>query len=389
MKLPPLWKIHRELRRFGRQLITSPGHVAHYLLATPYYDHFLARKSVETTGLSPETSKVAIYLIFPQYGVKKSHIRALEYLGASGYAPLVVSNLPLTATDREKVLSRCWRLIERPNFGYDFGGYRDGIIALKSRLARLHRLVLLNDSCWFPLPGANNWLMDAESLGRDFVGACSHYGMRSPDVENFRTIHWNYNSTNRNFHYTSFALSIGPRILHSGKFYAFWKRFPLSTEKVPTVKRGEFGLTRWAIQSGYSHGSTLDVGCLADDLATVSSERLREITKNLITPAIRRLRSVRSTFLQSDDASSNKSHIALILTGVARQGASYALADYLIRDKGFSFLKKSPLWLDEESSDISLSLIRQLPEPEQSELMEEALELRARKAQVPEETRAK
>lgn len=381
MKLPPGWKVARELRRLREQVISAPSRVTRYFLTTPYYDQFLARQIVETRGHYPETSRIGIYLIFPQFGIKSSHLDALDYLGASGYAPLVVSNFPLSAADREKVLGRCWRLIERPNFGYDFGGYRDGVLALEGHLARLDRLVFLNDSCWFPLPGANDWLADAESLNLDFVGAASHLGMYRPDVEGFRTISWRYITTNRDFHYASFALSIGPKILHDDEFCAYWKHFRLSNDKRLTVLRGEVGLTQWVMRSGYSHGSTLDIGSLAGELSNISAQRLGEITKSLVSIEDSRMLTAKSAFLQSDDFSCQNSRIALIMTVVAREGASYALADYLMQEKRFAFFKKSPLWLNEESSDILLSLLQRLPEPVQSKLMGEALELRARKTQ--------
>ena len=91
--------------------------------------------------------KVAIYLIFPTSGVQESHLSAIEYIASSGYSPLVVSNLFLGDSDRQEVRSRCWQLIERPNYGFDFGGYRDGVLQLASSLHELTRLVIVNDSC--------------------------------------------------------------------------------------------------------------------------------------------------------------------------------------------------------------------------------------------------
>lgn len=72
--------------------------------------------------------------------------------------------------------------------------------------------------------------------------------------------------------------------------------------------------------------------------------------------------------------------IAVILAAVAKQGAGYAIADYAIFNKEHQFLKKSPVWLGREGSDITFRLIDKLPEPARSEIREEALELRARRA---------
>jgi hypothetical protein len=47
----------------------------------------------------------------------------------------------------------------------------------------------------------------------------------------------------------------------------------------------------------------------------------------------------------------------LILTSVQRQGVSYALGRVLIERFGFSFLKKSPLWLSADSSRQMLEFV--------------------------------
>jgi hypothetical protein len=53
----------------------------------------------------------------------------------------------------------------------------------------------------------------------------------------------------------------------------------------------------------------------------------------------------------------------MILTAVARQGVSYALADYTTKERGFPFLKKSPVWLNPETSAITLQIARDLAGP--------------------------
>lgn len=262
----PMWKLKREVRRLGRQTRKLPGNVARRLLLTPYYDFYLARNVVTTPGERPETSKFAVFLIYPQFGVKPTHIRTLDHLIEKGYATTLISNLPLTGDDRAAVLPRCFRLIERPNFGYDFGGYRDGVLSLQDRLGKLDRLVLLNDSCWFPLPQDVDWLDEAEARDLDFVGATSHYGLLRRDQEVGANVEWNYGPRGRHFHYASYAVSIGPKILRNAGFTGFWKRFALSNEKNITVRRGEIGLTQWVLARRYSHASTLDIAHLDQDL---------------------------------------------------------------------------------------------------------------------------
>ena len=155
----------------------------------------------------------------------------LRHIAENGYAAVVVSNQPLAKADRDKVLGLCADYIERPNFGYDFGAYRDGVLSIHERLASLKRLVLINDSAWYPLPGKRNWIQEAEEMGHDLVGAVSHYGTPRADPEHFMDIDWRYSSTHKNFHYASFALSFGPRLLRDAQFYRFWRKLRMDNDK--------------------------------------------------------------------------------------------------------------------------------------------------------------
>ncbi len=146
MSIVPLWKLKREFVRLAGHVAGGPTYVFQYLTATPYYDRFMAKRSKVHVGALPMSRRIGLYLIFPQNGLLRSHLRALDHLIDNGYAPLVVSNLPLGEADLSLLKSRSFRVIERVNFGYDFGGYRDGILSLAKDFPRLERLVLLNDS---------------------------------------------------------------------------------------------------------------------------------------------------------------------------------------------------------------------------------------------------
>lgn len=126
----PIWKIKRELARPIQQLKQLPQRVSTFLFAKHYYDWFLAGKLCAYEGDIDTTQKIAIYLIFPNKGLLKSHLIALKSLVDDNYTPIVVSNLPLNDEEKAVILQNCCLLIERPNFGYDFGGYRDGVLEL-------------------------------------------------------------------------------------------------------------------------------------------------------------------------------------------------------------------------------------------------------------------
>lgn len=277
MRRLPGWKIRRELARPFRQIAALPERIFSRLFGSLYYDILLSGRVRNFEGVLPAADKVAVYLIFPTTGLADSHVTAIRYLSSGGYAPLVVSNLPLSGADRQRLRDICWRWVERPNFGYDFGGYRDGVLTATSDVPDLKRLVLVNDSCWFPLPGSADCLAQAETMDRDFVGAASHYGHPRIGADQYLEIAWNYCTAHRHFHYASFALKISERVLRDGAFVRFWRRFLLSNTKRLTVTRGETGLTIFILSRGYSHGTTHDTTQLDHVLAGLASRELETV----------------------------------------------------------------------------------------------------------------
>lgn len=371
---PPLWKVRREAARLGRQLRELPGDLHNFFFATLLYDRKVASKIRRFEGARPLTDRVVVFLIYPKAGLQSSHLRAFDYFGRKGYAVLAVSNLRLDEADRALLLQHCWAYLERPNFGYDFGGYRDAILSLSDDLEHLERLIIFNDSTWFPLPGTRDWLEDAESMGADLVAAASNYGTPRTDIENFHSLEWTYSHTHRNFHYCSFALFMRPKLFRSAAFLRFWKHLRLSDKKKRTVRRGEIGFSQWVFAHGFSHAATLDVSHLDQELDGLDDERLREVAQRLIIPEDPKLRAFQASVL-ADRATVREDLIKLILIVVSRQGSSYALAPYSVLDRGFPFLKKSPLWLSSESARASLNLLADLPGQGSNSIRNEALAL--------------
>lgn len=371
----PLWKIRRELGRFGKQVRDLPEDVGTYLFATGRYDRTLASRIERLDGARPVGPRVAIYLIFPSAGMLASHFAALDYLDRKGYSVHVVSNLPLGPAEREQLLARCTRYLERPNFGYDFGGYRDAVLDLKPRLTELERLLLLNDSSWFPLPGSRDWLDDVEALDVDFAGAASNFATPRPDASAFREMRWSYSPDHRNFHYCSFALCLRPEVLRRPAFLEFWQGLRLTDKKKRTVRRGEIGFTQWALAQGLSHGATLDLTTLDREMDALDDARLWEVARDLIIPEDPKLLAVKEEVLKK--GASRADLIALILTTVSRKGSSYALAAYATRELGYPFLKKSPSWLSRQASDLTLAIAEGLPGPEGEAIAAEVRALRA------------
>jgi len=315
-------------------------------------------------GNGAARDRIAIYVIFPSTGLLDSHLAALSALDRAGYATVVVSNLALAPADRSRVLVTCWRLIERPNFGYDFGAYRDGILHVWPNLPSVKRLVLMNDSVWFPIPGSRDWLAEAEALGADMVGAVWNHGLEPVDLNAWQSFRWAPDPTAPGYHYCSFALSLGPAILTSPAFYRFWKSIWLTDDKIGTVEAGEVGLSRTLINAGFSHGCTLDLSGMARDLEGMTHEELAAFVRTLVIPQDpdaeafrdRVLADCRSRF---DEAGHRMLRQAALVV-VALTGPAYAMPRYLLARHGYAFLKKSPLRLARSGALETLDVARSL-----------------------------
>ena len=135
MTLPPRWKVMREAYRIRDQA----SRLCAYFLEPPLrvlHDRWLTKTARPLTGHLEMGNKVAIFVLFQPKGVARSLLMTCDHLIAQGYSPFILSNSPLSEADRSALLAKSAVLLERPNFGYEFGAYQDGI-----RL--LDRLLLL------------------------------------------------------------------------------------------------------------------------------------------------------------------------------------------------------------------------------------------------------
>ncbi|MEM9670731.1 MAG: rhamnan synthesis F family protein [Pseudomonadota bacterium] len=355
-----------------------PEALLSFLFAKPYYDLILSKKRRTFHGKVEQKDRIAIYLFYPKKGLLKSHQRSIEYLQRAGYAPLLVCNATLNEADRQTVLNHCWRYIERPNFGYDFGGYRDGILSIRSELRSLDRLLLTNDSTWFPLPKAMDWIAESEALNVDYAAAAWAWAVKAKDPKDFEDIQWQVDKNRRNFHYASYALNISSAILATDDFFKFWKRFRLSNDKKRTVRRGEIGLTHWVIRNGFSHGATTEMLELDRLLSTKTDEELAEIIRNLIFVTDPVMKSIAQTFLTAHGTSETqhkafprKTAERLIANAVARQGMSYSIMSELIKNHDFAFMKKSPAFFKDGTENVVKNILEESDADFQNDIMHE------------------
>lgn len=372
----PYWKVKRELVRAWQKLVDPIDDFFERQLLTICYDRFLRGRSKITQGSVPLGENVAIYVVYSPRGLGQSHFNTLREMRKSRVAPVIVANHPLSANDKNLLISKVSLIIERPNIGYDFGGYRDGILHLSSQLLNFRRLYLLNDSAWM-IDSKKNWFDDVESLVCDFVGASSHFTMPLCSVENFARFEWSYSEEGKKFHYQSYALCFGKNMLKDPEFLAFWKKFKLSRIKKRTISRGEIGLSQWVIKNGYTHGATCSTKNIEWELHALSVGSLKREVQSLVIPADTYLPYLISNLMNLPDQDDlyRQEVVKAILLTICRVGFIYCAPLFVIEQRGFQFVKKSPVTLSRHGADNMLKILSQLEGPMAKVAFEEAKEL--------------
>jgi hypothetical protein len=251
----PGWKIRRELGRLGQQLrglgerLTDPA-------AQRRLDRAVAAGLPRIDGALPCAPKVALYLIYQPGGIAASTLETCHWLAANGYAPLVVSNAPIRAADRDRLAAAVWRAVERPNFGYDFGGYRDGLTSLAQWGVAPEELVILNDSVWLPV------LPDTDLMARLAAEPAEVAGtiLRTRGSERFLE---------------SYLYRLRRPVLEHPGFADFWAGLRLTSNKYHVIRRGERGFSAAMRAAGLRVAGVYDSAALAGRIAQQDDAFLR------------------------------------------------------------------------------------------------------------------
>ncbi len=248
------WKLKRELLRVGQQLRAIPEAVYEPFLQRRHDRHMRVDAPV-VAGAVAQSERIALILIYQPSGLCDSVIELCADFIKSGFSPFLVSNTALSEPDMQKLLAVTWRILLRRNFGYDFGGYRDGILNLFYSQITPEQLVVMNDSVWCPVNGDMSFISQADARQADVVGGV----MRWRDDSNFLE---------------SYFYHIKKAAFVSSAFQQYWKKYRLTSNKYMVIRRGERGFTA-AMQS---NNVSVDALYQSDDfcgkLATQSPEFL-------------------------------------------------------------------------------------------------------------------
>jgi hypothetical protein len=261
----PAWKLRREIGRLRQHFWALSG-LAYEPILKLRHDRWRRALPQPEDGGVPLGPKVAVFLLYQPRGIARSVLITLRHLVDNGYTPLIISNAPLSAVDRDTLHPLVWRMIERPNFGYDFGGYRDGILLLDQWGVRPERLLVLNDSIWLPLAPGSTLITRMETASGDVIGTILH-----PDKERRRVV----KSVRRGF-VESYLYAIDGAAMQSPVFKSYWQRYRVSSNKFNAVRLGERGFSK-----AMRKGGLRVVGLFSADTLVEALDRADDDTLSL------------------------------------------------------------------------------------------------------------
>lgn len=202
------------------------------------------KTTVYYPGEAPQTQHTAIYVVYQPNGLLASTINTCVFLKANGISVVIAANSRLSETDRAALSPHVTEIMQRENIGYDFGAYRDGVRHVLTTRSNLKRLIILNDSIWFPLFQCDQLIDRLKNDSADMFGPAFNSSKKK----------------GRAGHLQSYMISFGPRMLRNPKFIAFWAHYPLSSNRQIAIKYGEIGLSANMSRAGFTLASMYNSG---------------------------------------------------------------------------------------------------------------------------------
>lgn len=253
----PGWKVRRELGRIVEQVRNIPLRLREPF-AREQYDRQRWNLIKEVVGKQAQTPKVCLFLVYQRSGLPDSIMETCAFLACHGYCVIVVANGGLPSGAAEKLQDHVWKILERPNLGYDFGGYQDGVKYLNRIGVTPDNLLILNDSIWFPLDRRTDVLQQLESSDYDLCGLMLHSPARN-DEPSFSAEEESQRQRKavrkKAEHIESYVIALKGATFISDAFQSFWQSYAWSSSKSLTIKRGEIGLSKHLARHGKTVGA--------------------------------------------------------------------------------------------------------------------------------------
>ena len=168
--------------------------------------------------------KIMLLALYQKGELRADTIRLLQTAKDAGMYTVAVNTLKVKNPDALRDLIGCY--IERPNYGRDFGSYRNGFLHVFKRGwdKTCPRLLMINDSVFFTHDRMPKFLADMMADGLEVLGSTENY-----DID---------------YHLGSFCIAMAQPILQNKTFKDYWRDYKLTDVRPTVIKRGELELSR-------------------------------------------------------------------------------------------------------------------------------------------------
>lgn len=317
-------KIGRETQRIGIQLRENLSR-GYDRWRTSRYDRGPGARLRVLPGALTAGKGAALFLIHQPAGLAQSTLETCRHLADAGYPALVVSNGPMSAADLARLSPVAVGVLVRPNVGYDFGGYRDGLRYLGEAGLDPETLLILNDSIWFPLRASETLIARMQAKTAPFQGV--FYDLKGSRVHRA--------------HFESYFFLIRRTARESVAFRDFWALYPMASARWKVLRRGEQGFSQAMFQAGFHREG---LASRQEFIDRIGAKDIPFLRKTLHYAAYEDLADAaeRDTLLAETDGASWQDRVIAHIRGVSGKGNYHQSFRYAAeRMFDIPFLKKS------------------------------------------------
>lgn len=188
---------------------------------------------------------ITLFLIYQPNGIDQLTKRTLTQLKVCETDTYVISNGAILKSDAAWLDALGFSYGTRKNIGYDFGGYRDGILWIMTYLQDIERITLINDSSIMPLHGSMlDLYTKLNTLSVDFTGL----------IEDIETT----SNQEKRSRLPSYFWSFNKKAIYSDAFQNFWNDYEPTSSKKLTISRGEWAFNRVIEQTDLTKAAIYD-----------------------------------------------------------------------------------------------------------------------------------
>lgn len=171
---------------------------------------------------------LVVFAIYEKNKLRADIKNALVELNRLGYSIFLVNSRKLSQQSRSELAKYVSVYMERPNYGRDFGSYKDAILwtykNLTQHIPLLKRLLMLNDSVFYSRNNLQSFFSDLIETQSPVFGATINY-QKIP-------------------HIGSFCVSVNSEVIQNKKFRKYWEKYRKTDLRAHTIKYGELALSR-------------------------------------------------------------------------------------------------------------------------------------------------